>query len=70
MTQQTMVPLGANMHILDRTREVEIKPMHWPLASDLFVKWGYDVTGDVIEVANIDDITPELSTWGVPWKWR
>lgn len=47
-------------------REVEIRD--WALAEDLFVKWGYDVEQDSIEVEYLDDITLELSVWGIPWR--
>lgn len=56
------------MIIYQGDKEVTIKD--WILAENLFVKWGYDVDQDRIEVRNLDDITPELSAWGIPWKWN
>lgn len=55
------------MIIFQGEKEVEIR--NWALAEDLFIKWGYDVNQDRIAVKNLDDITPELSVWGIPWKW-
>ncbi len=49
-------------------KEIEIKNLHWPLAADLFMKWGHDITTDKVHVLDIDDIIPELSAWGIPWK--
>jgi hypothetical protein len=40
------------------------------LAEDLFIKWGYDVKQERIEVKNLNDVTSELSMWGIPWKWK
>lgn len=40
------------------------------LAEDLFIKWGYDVKQERIEVKNLNDVTSELSVWGIPWKWN
>jgi hypothetical protein len=65
-----MAPLEVNdMIISDGTRELEIKPQNWSLAENLFIKWGYNVDDYMIEVDDIDSVTPELSVWGVPWKW-
>lgn len=50
-----------------QNREVEIRQQHWPLAIDLFLKWGHRIDGNSIDVINVDDITPELSAWGIPW---
>ena len=68
----TQLTTRANMHIVDKTREVEIKSEHWSLAESLFVKWGYhiDIDNEIIEVPDLDKVTPEISAWGVPWKWR
>lgn len=49
-------------------REAEIKDGHWPLAEELFLKWGYDVSTSEIEVKDVFKITSELSAWGIPWK--
>lgn len=54
------------MIIFQSDKEVEIRD--WALAEDLFIKWGYDVKQDRIAVNNIDDITAELSAWGIPWN--
>lgn len=57
------------MKIIDsRKKEIEINNVYWPLAVDLFLKWGHNVETQDIHVINVDDITPELSTWGIPWK--
>lgn len=53
-----------------KQREVVIQNHHWPLAEDLFLKWGMSPSFDnIIKVVDIDDISPELSAWGIPWKW-
>ena len=49
-------------------KEVFVKD--WILAEDLFIKWGYNTKQDCIEVRNLDDITPELSVWGIPWSYQ
>ncbi len=51
-----------------KEKEIEIKNLHWPLAADLFMKWGHDINTNSIKVVSIDDITPELNAWGIPWK--
>ncbi len=57
------------MKIIDsRQKEITISNMHWSLAADLFLKWGHTIDTDVIHVKDVDDITPELSAWGIPWK--
>lgn len=58
------------MIILDsKNRELEIDNRHWPLAEDLFNKWGMAPnSNNEINVADIDDIAPELSAWGIPWR--
>lgn len=48
----------------------EVIVRDWALAEDLFIKWGYDVKQERIEVKKLEDITPELSVWGIPWKWN
>lgn len=58
------------MLIIDSKKEqLEISNIHWPLAEDLFIKWGHQPTQDNrIYVADVNDIAPELSAWGIPWK--
>ena len=56
------------MIIYQGDKEVEIRD--WTIAEDLFIKWGYDVKQERIAVKNLDDVTPELSAWGIPWKWK
>ena len=57
------------MKIIDsRKKEIEIHNTYWPLAVDLFLKWGHNIESDTICVIDVDDITPELSAWGIPWK--
>ncbi len=53
-----------------RKNEVEIRECHWPLAEDLFLKWGHKIESNatIVYVIDVDDITPELSAWGIPWK--
>lgn len=50
---------------------------NWPLTVDLFTKWGYseellDEAKEndqvVLSVSNLDNVTSELSAWGIPWK--
>ena len=50
--------------------EIEVEIKNWAIAEEIFVKWGYDVKQDRIEVKNIFDVTSELSAWGVPWKYK
>lgn len=51
-------------------KKIEIRNNHWPLAEELFVKWNMLPDSDnVIRVKNVDDISPELSAWGIPWRW-
>lgn len=55
------------MIIYEDDREVTISESNWTLAEPLFSKWGYE--GETqIKVNNLDDITLELSAWGIPWK--
>lgn len=57
------------MIIFQGDREVDVKD--WVLAEDLFVKWGYNVKNkDKIEVRKLDDLLPELTVWGIVWKWK
>lgn len=57
------------MLVKDNNKKIEITEFNWPLAEDLFIKWGHSVESNQIEVKDIDDVTPELSAWGIPWKW-
>lgn len=52
------------------SKEVEITPSNWVLAEPLIVRKGYtvDKKATSIKVRNIDDLTSELSAWGIPWK--
>ena len=54
----------------NKNNTVEISAKQWPLAIDLFVKWGHPVSisTEVINVVDVNDITPELSSWGILWK--
>ena len=56
------------MIISDKNKEITLS--HWELAEPLFVKWGYIPKDREVKVRNLDDILPELSAWGIPWKWR
>lgn len=66
------------MKIKQADKVVNINTMsNWPMLVDLFVKWGYpeevldaakDNDGMLITVADITDVTDELSAWGIPWK--
>lgn len=53
----------------DRNSRVEIKNTHWPLAEDLFLKWNLVPNNkNEIAIKDVNDITPELNAWGIPWK--
>lgn len=60
----------------NKDRKVEVQENVWPLAEDLFLGWGYEQVAINIaktknanlKVRDIEDITPELSAWGIPWK--
>ncbi len=58
------------MKIVDnKNNELEIQNLHWPLAENLLLKWNMIPNADnIINVIDIDDIAPELSAWGIPWK--
>jgi hypothetical protein len=57
------------MKIIDaKNQEVEIRSQHWSLAESLFIKWGHQIEGNEILVIDVNDITSELSAWGIPWK--
>lgn len=52
-----------------KEQELEIRNQHWPLAEDLFLKWNMlPDNNNVITVLDINDIAPELSAWGIPWR--
>jgi len=56
------------MKIIDaKEHVVEIKNIHWSLAEDLFIKWGCQTLDNAIYVVDVNDITPELNAWGIPW---
>jgi hypothetical protein len=59
------------MIIIDSNgKELEIKNSHWPLAEDLFYKW--DMVPNInneIFIKSVHDIAPELSAWGIPWRY-
>lgn len=58
------------MRIIDSQKnEIEISNTHWPLAEPLFSKWNMTPSQDnIIKVVDVNDISPELSAWGIPWK--
>lgn len=56
------------MVVSDGERDVKIQENFWPLAEPLFAKWGYDPDLQKINVHNIEEITTELSAWGIPWR--
>lgn len=52
-----------------KKEQLEILNHHWPLAEDLFAKWGcYPNHENVVKVKDVHDIAPELSAWGIPWR--
>lgn len=66
------------MKIKQADKTVNVDTMsNWPMLVDLFVKWGYPEEileeaksndGIVLTVRDIDNVTCELSAWGIPWK--
>lgn len=66
------------MKIKQADKVVNINTLsNWPMLVDLFVKWGYSEQlldkakvddGLLIDVDNLDNVTCELSAWGLPWK--
>lgn len=54
------------MILVEDQKEVEVKPN--PLLEDLLIKWGYCPSSDRIDIKDMDKITLELSSWGIPWK--
>ena len=57
------------MRIIDSSKnELEISEANWILAADLFAKWGYVPEEGTVNVKDVEDIYPELSAWGIPWK--
>ena len=53
----------------EQNREVEISDKNWVLAEGLQLKGIKDRDESVMIVKDINDITSELSAWGIPWKW-
>lgn len=51
---------------LPSEKHIQIADKHLPLVDDLFIRWGYNVESNI--KVN-EDISSELSAWGVPWKW-
>lgn len=50
---------------------------NWPLIVDLFIKWGFseelveearDNKEVYLNVPDMENVTSELSAWGIPWK--
>lgn len=58
------------MKIIDsRKNEIEIANSQWPVAEPLFYKWGaIPNQKNEIFVVDVNEISPELSAWGIPWK--
>lgn len=57
------------MIIVDgKNKDVKIKESQWALAEPLFIKWGHDISTNEIHVANLKEITSELSAWGIAWE--
>lgn len=56
------------MKLIEGDREVEVSEQQLPVLADLLIKWGYDPLSKEINVSNINNITCELSAWGIPWK--
>jgi hypothetical protein len=59
------------MRIIDANKnEIEIANSHWPLADDLFYRWDmFPNVNNEIKVNSVYDIAPELSAWGIPWRY-
>ena len=63
------------MIIIDSdNKEVEISERNWQLAEPIMQKWKntlvFDEKINKMRASNLEDITPELSAWGIPWKWN
>lgn len=66
------------MILVEGDKEIRVNTVsNWPLIEDLFVKWGYGLEAlddaktqahSKLKVSKIDDISAELSAWGIPWK--
>jgi len=56
------------MKIVQDDKSIEIK--NWPLAEELFVKWGFDVNQKEIAVNNIHEIAHQLNAWGIKTEWK
>ena len=72
MTTRLMMALreANDMKIVDsQQRKLEVSERDWILASDIVQSSIISQTEHEVVVNNIDDVAPELSVWGVPWKW-
>ena len=70
MTLPTMALSRDNMIIIDNTdRQLEVSERNWILVEGIHLKGILDQDDKTTMVSNLDEITPELSAWGVPWKW-
>ena len=54
----------------EQNREIEITERNWVLAEGLNFRGIKGRDNDVMIVNDVNDITPELSAWGIPWKWK
>jgi hypothetical protein len=60
------------MILKDKKISIEVRDFHWPLAIDLIARLGHEAKLDAteIDVPDVYNITQELSTWGIPWKFK
>lgn len=57
------------MIFTDGKSEAQVNDREWHIVSDLLVKWNINPPNkEKIKVGNLDDILPELSAWGIPWR--
>lgn len=56
------------MIITDKYNQLLIEDRNWPLAVDLFSKWGLVEQDNKITVPDVYKVSGELSAWGIPWK--
>jgi len=58
------------MKVVDtNNKKIEFKNTYWPLAEDLFLRWGMKPTQDnVIKVTDVEVVAIELAAWGIPWE--
>lgn len=59
------------MILKQSNREAEVSDRDWHIVSDLLIKMGHEtpkVAPEVMEVKSLDNLLPELSAWGIPWK--